>query len=501
MASPVRTASIAVISALALSGAMLRSASATPSILVDAASGEVLDQQEATRSWFPASTAKLMTVYAALDAVSAGRITLNTPMVVSPRALSMAPSKMGFSAGTQVTLENALKMLMVKSANDIAVTIAEGVGGSVENFANEMNAAAARIGMRESRFTNPNGLPDPRQVSSARDLALLARALLQRFPEHADLFDIGALRFGNIILPTHNGLLGRYPGADGMKTGFTCAAGFNVVATATRGGRRMIAVVLGAPSATARTMKAAALFNRGFAGHTVSTGQLASLSTSGVSEAPDQHEGVCRNRGKAQAKYIADIEDTAIPLSTDLTQNFAGGPERSFLTFGAPSAPQQVVGASAIMSIPRPVFTPVDVFVGPVAGWTGPVAHPNDYDGSQAATATAFAASKAAETPLKPSADALPMKRGKTIAKASKPAAKVASTAPAKERSKVAVKTAARGKAAEMAAKADADTPKPGTAKAEKGKPHVKIAKAVAKHSGGKPKPKAEAVDKPAAEE
>ena len=284
-----------------------------------------------------------------------------------------------------------------------------------------------------------------------------------------------------------------------MKTGFTCAAGFNVVATATRGGRRMIAVVLGAPSATARTMKAAALFNRGFAGRTVSTGQLASLSTSGVSEAPDQHDGVCRNRGKAQAKYIAGIEDTAIPLNTDLTQNFTGGPERSFLTFGAATAPQQVVGASAIMSIPRPVFTPIDVFVGPVAGWTGPVAHPNDYDGSQVATATAFAASKAAETPLKPSADALPMKRGKALAKAAKPAAKLASIAPAKDRSKNAAKTAGKDRAAKMAVNTDADTakPKPEVAKAEKAKPHVKIAKAVVKHSGGRAKPKADAAERP----
>ena len=289
-------------------------AGAAPSILVDAASGDVLEQQDAARSWYPASTTKLMTVYVALDAVAAGRISLNTPIIVSPRALSMAPSKMGFRPGTQVTLDNALKMLMVKSANDIAVTIAEGISGSVEGFADEMNSAAAKLGMRESHFVNPNGLPDSQHVSSARDLAILARGLLQRVPDHADLYDIGAMRLGARVFPTHNGLLGRYVGADGMKTGFTCAAGFNIVATATRGGRRLIAVVLGAPSATARTIKAASMFDRGFAGRMSFGGSLAALPSSGVAEAPDMRDDVCRNRSKASAAYLAEIEDTSVPL-------------------------------------------------------------------------------------------------------------------------------------------------------------------------------------------
>ena len=140
-------------------------------------------------------------------------------------------------------------MLMVKSPNDVAVTVAEGVSGSVEAFADEMNAAAAHLGLKELHFVNPNGLPDTRQVSSARDMAMIARALLKEFPEENDIFGIGALQLGDQIIRTHNGLIGHYPGADGMKTGFTCAAGFNVVASATHGGRRLIAVVLGSPSA------------------------------------------------------------------------------------------------------------------------------------------------------------------------------------------------------------------------------------------------------------
>jgi D-alanyl-D-alanine carboxypeptidase len=134
---------------------------------------------------------------------------------MSVRAAHMPPSKMGFRPGTAVTLDNALKTLMVKSPNDVAVMVAEGVSGSVEGFADDMNAAAQRLGLRESRFVNPNGLHDPAHVSSARDMAMIARALLREFPEHANLFSIGALQLGNQYIANHNGLLGRYPAPTG----------------------------------------------------------------------------------------------------------------------------------------------------------------------------------------------------------------------------------------------------------------------------------------------
>src|SRR5580692_9269215 len=232
---------------------------ANPTLVIDVDSGQVLIESQPTANWYPASLTKLMTVYVALHAVRDGRVTMDTPFVVSLRAANMPASKMGFRPGTPVTLDNALKMLMVKSPNDLAVTVAEGVSGSVESFADEMNAAAAHLGLKESHFVNPNGLPDERQVSSARDMAMIARALLKEFPDESDIFGIGALQLGNQIIPTHNGLIGRYPGADGMKTGFTCAAGFNVVASATQNGKRLIAVILGAPNVALRTIKAAAL--------------------------------------------------------------------------------------------------------------------------------------------------------------------------------------------------------------------------------------------------
>jgi D-alanyl-D-alanine carboxypeptidase len=171
---------------------------------------------------------------------------------------------MGFKPGTQFTIDNALKMMLVKSANDVAVAIAEGISGSVDGFAAEMNLAAQRLGMTQSHFVNPNGLPDTEQYTSARDLAILARALMHEFPEHDLYWHIPAIKVGRRILRNYNKLIDRYPGADGMKTGFICAAGFNLVASATRNGRRMIAVVLGAPSSPVRAEKAARLLEAGF---------------------------------------------------------------------------------------------------------------------------------------------------------------------------------------------------------------------------------------------
>ena len=232
-----------------------------------------------------------------LDAVRAGKLTLDTPLVMSVRAARMPPSKMGFRPGTEVTLDNALKMLMVKSPNDVAVMVAEGVSGSVEAFANDMNADAQRLGLHELHFVNPNGLHNPDHVSSARDMAMIARALLREFPNQADLFDIGAIQLGRQYIPNYNGLLGRYPGADGMKTGFTCPAGFNVVASANHSGRRLIVVVLGAPTARSRNQEAADLFDRGFAMGGAG-GSLESLPT-GSGPAPNMRADVCLHRSRA----------------------------------------------------------------------------------------------------------------------------------------------------------------------------------------------------------
>jgi D-alanyl-D-alanine carboxypeptidase len=336
-----------------------------PYLVADVDSGQVLFQNNATAVWYPASTTKLMTVYVALDAVRAGRLTMDTPLIVSARAASQQPSKMGFRPGTEVTLDNALKMLMVKSPNDVAVTVAEGVSGSVEAFAAEMNADAQKLGLHESHFVNPNGLHNPAHVSSARDMAIIARALLKEFPQEAGLFSIGELQLDSQIIRNHNGLLGRYPGVDGMKTGFTCAAGFNVVATANHYGRHLVTVVFGAPSAKLRNEEAANLFDRGFA-QGGGSGTLDSLPSAG-SGAPNMRTNVCLHRSAAA---IASEEDDA-----------GGGEQEVVRSNGRGGGGVVLVAAAGMpthteLSDERPQFDPVPVFVGPVQGWKGPALGP-----------------------------------------------------------------------------------------------------------------------------
>jgi D-alanyl-D-alanine carboxypeptidase len=367
----------AAIAACALSLGLAGAAAAGPSMVVDVDSGQTLSENNATEPWYPASLTKLMTTYVALQAVRDGRLTLDTPLTMSARAAAMPASKMGFAPGVEVTLDNALKMLMVKSPNDVAVMVAESIDGSVEAFADEMNATARKLGMHESHFVNPNGLHDPAHVSSARDMAIVARALLRDFPEHADLFDIGALQLGSEIIANHNGLLGRYPGADGMKTGFTCPAGFNVVATATHGGRRLIVVVLGSPSPLERTMEAARLFDAGFAQWGGGQGLPESLPDSTIRSAPDVRGEICSRRNRA-AVVAAEEENAG---------SSANGATRGLLPF----APQP---SMTIADARKPVhFDPEPIFIGPKAGWTGPVlaAKPSPVDTAAGTSDTARA--------------------------------------------------------------------------------------------------------------
>ena len=242
-----------------------RAAVDAPYILVDAASGAVLAERNAGELWYPASLTKLMTAYLTFRAMAEGRLVPGSPVIISANAHGEPPSKMGLAVGTVLRLDDALKMLLIKSANDIAVALGETVAGSEARFVAAMNAQAQRLGLAGTRFVNANGLPAPGQVTTARDLAVLARAIWREFPERRPLFAIGAIQSGREIMRSQNELLARYSGADGMKTGFICASGYNMVATATRGGRTLIAVVLGETSSRSRAQAAATLLDRGFA--------------------------------------------------------------------------------------------------------------------------------------------------------------------------------------------------------------------------------------------
>ncbi len=287
-------------------------AHAGASILVEADSGKVLRAENATYPWYPASVTKLMTMYVTLQAVKQGRVTFDTLFTVSRNALAQSPTKMGFPVGTQVTVDNALKMMMVKSANDMAVLLAEGVDGSVENFADDMTRTAHGLGMSESNFVNPNGLPADGQITSARDLAILARALIHDFPEYNFYWHIPAIKWGRRVVRNYNTLLGRYPGADGMKTGFICASGFNLVATATRNGRQLIAVVLGSPSGAARAVKAAELLESGFTQNplgwlTPALGTVDGLTPINA-DPPNLHDQICGSHRKRPAAEDEDMD-------------------------------------------------------------------------------------------------------------------------------------------------------------------------------------------------
>jgi len=227
-------------------------APAGPALVFEPFNGTVFYAEDPDAAWFPASLTKLMTAYVTFQALKAGTVKPDTNVICSKKATEQAPSKLWLKEGEAITLEVALKVLIVKSANDVAVMIAETVAGSEEAFVARMNEEAKRLNMTRTVFANVNGLPNESQVTTARDLAKLARAIIIEFPEHADLFTTIQVQVGKKLLRTHNGLLVNYPGADGMKTGFICDSGFNVVASATREGRKLVAVILGERSVATR---------------------------------------------------------------------------------------------------------------------------------------------------------------------------------------------------------------------------------------------------------
>lgn len=286
-----------------------------PYLVADAATGQVIEASDAVRPWYPASTTKLMTIYVAFEAIRAGEITLDTEIKYSKVAAAQPASKMGFKRNATFSLDNALKMMMVKSANDVAVSVAEAVAGSVDAFSERMNAAAADLGMTHSHFVNPHGLPDERQVTSARDMAVLARALLRTFPEHRPYYNIHAIQIGGKVLRNYNRLIDRFPGTTGMKTGFICSSGYNLVASARRDGRELIAVVFGAYGGQLRNEQAAALLHAAFASPSKSAESPITLdnvfSGSTYAEPLDMRPYVCGKQRKAMLAALAAEEDAA----------------------------------------------------------------------------------------------------------------------------------------------------------------------------------------------
>jgi len=233
-------------------------------IVVDASSGEVLYERNADSPRYPASISKLMTLYLTFEALSSGRLHQDDVIVVSPHAASMAPSKLGLHPGETITVGDAMQAIAVHSANDMAVAMAEKIGGSEARFATMMTARAHELGMSNTHYDNASGLPDPRQISSARDIAILCRAILRDYPQYYRLFSERSFTYAGHYMENHNHLLGRTPGVDGFKTGYIGASGFNLAASAVRNDRRLVVVVLGGSSTAARDAHVADLFDAGF---------------------------------------------------------------------------------------------------------------------------------------------------------------------------------------------------------------------------------------------
>jgi D-alanyl-D-alanine carboxypeptidase len=233
-------------------------------IVVDANSGEVLYAKRADSPRYPASITKVMTLYLVFEALAEGRLKTSDMITVSPRAAAQAPTKLGLRAGEQITVDDAIRSLCTLSANDMAVALAERLGGSEARFAALMTLRAQELGMVNTRFVNANGLPDSRQISTARDIALMSRAVMRDYPQYYSYFGTQQFTFRSRTIKNHNGLLGKMPGVDGLKTGYTNASGYNLAASAVRGGRRLIAVVLGGSSTAARDNNVEDLLVTGF---------------------------------------------------------------------------------------------------------------------------------------------------------------------------------------------------------------------------------------------
>lgn len=304
-----------------LLGILPHSAKSAPSLVFDVETGTVLHENDAGRPWYPASLTKLMTGYVVFHALKSGQVTLQSKIKVTANARAEPPSKVGLPLGAEVSVDWALQALMVRSANDMAVVLAEGIGGSEANFVRMMNDAARRLAMTGTYFSNPNGLPDRRNVTTARDMGLLARAIIREFPQHQKYFDAPHVRMGKRRLRNRNAtFLKLMKEGDGMKTGFICNSGFNVVASATRNKRRLVAVVMGSNSGARRAKTASALIEKGF---TNRAGAIAKASRklieipNGGAQAGlpvDMAGKVCRRMGKVRLTLARTVRGWSVVL-------------------------------------------------------------------------------------------------------------------------------------------------------------------------------------------
>ncbi len=234
-------------------------------LILDGATGKILYARNETAERHPASLTKMMTLYMLFEALKSGKITMQTPMPVSAHAAQQKPTKLSLRPGETITVDTAIRAIVIRSANDVAVVIAEALGGTELHFAQMMTEKARTLGMRETYYHNASGLPDPLQITTATDLSVLARHLAYDFPQYFPYFALPGFNYKGVYYPTHDNLIGRYPGADGIKTGFTVASGFNLTSSVVRGGVHLIGIVMGGRTAVRRDLEMMHLLDTAFA--------------------------------------------------------------------------------------------------------------------------------------------------------------------------------------------------------------------------------------------
>lgn len=335
-----------IVIALVLAALSLAPARANPMLLVDMDNFNVLYADEAGQPWHPASLTKMMTAYVTFEQIAAGKVSLDTPVVISKNAFNEAPSKSGLPVGAALTMKDALYVMLVKSANDVSVAIAETVAGDQASFVALMNDAAQRMGLTATHYANANGLHNPAQVTSARDMAVLALYIRQSFPEYLPIFGTASVMLNGKKLESENKLLSSFAGTTGMKTGFVCASGLNMVATVERNGRRFLAVVLGGSSGRDRNERAADLVLKGLTGAMQPTGQSVLNIANDVGAAPiDMRPLIC---GKDAKTYVAG-QEAEFPLG------LKGQPSNLIDTIVPPPYTATDLGRIAVgVNLPRP---------------------------------------------------------------------------------------------------------------------------------------------------
>src|SRR5215469_625672 len=339
-------------------------------LVVDGATGKVLYARNETAERHPASLTKMMTLYLLFDALKSGKVTMQTEMPVSYHASVQKPTKLGLRPGQTIAVDLAIRSLVIRSANDAAVVIAETLGGTESHFAEMITEKARQLGMKETNYHNASGLPDPLQITTASDLAILARHLAYDFPQYFSYFGLSGFNYKGAWIPTHDNLIGRYDGADGIKTGYTGASGFNLVSSVTRGNTHVIAVVMGGRTAVRRDLEMVRLLDQTFAQISANPTLVASRTVPWQQVAqgapPPVSAGFSLPQvGPGQFAALSPVPQTVQSEDEDAAEN-ARAPDESFSFIHAEGTPAALPARPAM---PQPAVPPM---VAPMVAKTSP---------------------------------------------------------------------------------------------------------------------------------